>query len=183
MWKRLFSALLSPFLLCFRFLSPGSASGTGYGGSRKLKQRYQYNQKTMAGFIELSPNYVLTVEQFRQSLTAVAGVERVIDHPKGTKEEQGNRGDHFQLQNFYVYSSIIQDQPVEFFLTCFNHIKDPTLPYTITAGFREPRFVMLPEAWRILREVCKGKELLPDWVASYHQQQLAVWRKQWGRDM
>ena len=63
----------------------GSASGA-YEGSRKEKQRYEYTGKANCGFVELNHMSVWSVKQYKQYLEAVAGVKKVICHPKGSEE-------------------------------------------------------------------------------------------------
>ena len=97
------------------------------------------------------------------------GVDQVRWHPKGSKADQGNHGDHYQPHNFMVHSKLFPGKDMEFELSRHLHMKDPTKPFTITAMFRETAEELYLEAWRILAEVCKGKELLPNWVAQQHQ--------------
>ena len=40
-------------------------SGGEYHGSRRLKQRFGYKAHSRAAFIELAPEHVLSVEEFR----------------------------------------------------------------------------------------------------------------------
>ena len=147
-------------------MSEPAACDPAYTGSRRVKQRYEDGEETTAGFIELSQEHVLSTDKFRQLLIAVPGVWQVIDHPKGTKAEQGNPGDHYQQQNFFVYSNTLDKHPMEFELTRNNHMKDPKVPFTVSACFKGPPPALVPEAWRILRKACAGKELLPTWVAT-----------------
>ena len=102
---------------------PGSASGA-YEGSRKEKQRYEYTGKANCGFVELNHMSVWSVKQYKQYLEAVAGVKKVICHPKGSKEMQGNgrNDDHYQARNCFVYSDRCTE-PMEFELTRCNHMK------------------------------------------------------------
>ena len=48
---------------------------------------------------EIAADKVLTPDQWKPILE-IQGVERVVLHPKGTKTEQGNPGDHYQEHNF-----------------------------------------------------------------------------------
>ena len=68
-----------------------------YGGSRLKKQRWEYQETSLAGVLEPgvahsqgSPGE--QVARFRQALLAVRGVDSVEDHPKGSKASQGNLG-------------------------------------------------------------------------------------------
>ena len=58
-------------------------------------------------------------------------------------------------------------QAMEFELTRQSHMKDASLPYTVTACFKEPTPSLIPESMRILSEVVKGKELFPVHFGSY----------------
>ena len=49
------------------------------------------------------------------------------------------------------------------------------MPFTVTACFKEPSPDLIPEAWRILMEVVKGKELMPQHVAEYRATVLTRW--------
>ena len=133
-----------------------------YSGSRRRRARYE-----CGGFIELSPaasagEPEMVVTAFRQSLTAVPGVDRVDLHPKGSKTHQGNLGNHYQDHSFAVFSLKNPKVFIEFELTRHQHINEK--PFTVTARYKNPIKALIPEAWRILRIACQGKELLPDWV-------------------
>ena len=97
------------------------------------------------------------------------GVDKVFLHPKGSKKAQRNDGNHYQPHNFIVHSKLFPGRDMEFELSRHEHFKDQTKPFTITAMFRETAEDLFLEAWRILAEVCKGKELLPIWVAQQHE--------------
>jgi hypothetical protein len=159
--------------------SPGSASDPvlePYYGSRKQRQRFAYKENSYAGFIELSPDHVLKGEAYKRLLERVSGVDRVIFHPAGSKSQQGNTSDHYQEHNFYVYSQKYMDRAMEFGLTRFNHrVAREGRPFTITAMFKDvgPQHEDLyVEAWRILKDVCKGKELLPEWTDKQYKRAL-----------
>ena len=65
------------------------------------------------------------------------------------------------------------NKPIELELTLYQHSKDPEAPFTVTAMFKDPPPYLNAEAWRILRAVVKGKELLPEIVHEYMQKSLA----------
>ena len=94
-----------------------------------MRARYSYGGKTLASFIELTPRFLHglhkddVIQKFRHALQAVPGVSRVIDHPKGSKTQQGNPGDHYQETNFYVYSEENPGRGMEFELTRNDHAK------------------------------------------------------------
>ena len=97
--------------------------------------------------------------------------------PKGSKEEQGNDGNHYQKHNFYVYSSAYPSLGWEFELSLNQHSKDPRLPFTVTALFKNVgnRARQLA-AWRILCASVAGRELLPKYSEDFetHLRQLAA---------
>ena len=76
-----------------------------------------------------------------------------------------------------VTSSRDSSHAMEFELTRNQHMKGPHRPFTVTACFKQPVMKLIPEAWRILLEVTKGHELLPDHVAAYREKVLARWRR------
>ena len=81
-------------------------------------------------------------------------------------------------QNIFVTSSLdpgSASHPFEFVLTRNQHMKDPRRPRTVTVMFREPSPRLVPEGWRILQEVVKGKELDPLHVAQYSAKVLHLW--------
>ena len=59
---------------------PGSASLQGmavhmaYGGSRSLAQRYEYDEGSGAGFVELHPRHKLTGQELRRTTNATQGI-------------------------------------------------------------------------------------------------------------
>jgi len=149
-----------------------------YQGSRTKKQRFEYSDGSVAAFIELSPQHSRglpedVIERFRQSLIAVPGVDRVELHPKGSKATQGNHGEHYQAHNFAVFSKQNSNSFMEFELTRHQHME--TEPFTVTALFKTPKPSLIPEAWRILRAACMGKELLPEWVNEMEAKRLKKW--------
>ena len=54
-------------------------------------------------------------------------------------------------------------------------MKDANVPYTVSVCFKTPPRDLISEAWRILRAVTAGKELLPDHVERYHRKHVAKW--------
>ena len=152
------------------------SDSAGYAGSRKEKQRYEYSGTSRSGFAELSPAYVMTGQQLFDALQNVPGVARVHWHT--SKRDQGNPSDnHYMQTNIMVYSksggSSSANSPMEFEVTRNKHSKAPDVPYTVTVMFKEPPAGLEAEAWRILRAVVKGKELLPDHVRNYMEKSLA----------
>ena len=135
-----------------------------------MRARYTYGGQTLASFIELAPRFLHglnkddVIEKFRHALQAVPGVSRVIDHPRGSKTQQGYQGDHYQETHFYVYSEENPDRGMEFELTRNDHAKDMRMDFTVSAAFKPPPPDLAQEAWRILRAACYGSELLPSAV-------------------
>ena len=122
------------------------------------------------------------IEAFRQSLTAVRGVDRVDLHPKGSKTQQGNVGEHYQEHNFAVYPAA-RDRPntfIEFQLT--RHLHSSSGPFTVSATYKNPPPALIPEAWRILRAACACKELLPNVVNEMEEKILKKWKSEYGGD-
>ena len=162
---------------------PGSASLQGmpehmqYGGSRGLAQRYEYDEGSGAGFVELHPRHKPTGQEFFKMLQEVSGVTHV--EWQSSKTSQNNISEeHYMERNILVQSELQPESvrhPMEFELTRNQHMKDKRLPITITACFKEPSPDLVPEAWRILAEVVKGRELFPVHVAQYRAKVLHRW--------
>ena len=88
-------------------IGPASGSldgGEPYAGSRRLKQRLEYNENSRSAFVELHPSFYPTPLQFKGYLEAVPGVERVVWQT--AKASQGNVGHYYCEQNLLVYSLI-----------------------------------------------------------------------------
>jgi len=117
-----------------------------------------------AGFVELAPSFVDTPDEFLSRLQTVPGV---------TKAEWKS----FCKRNIFVTSLRMGPDPVshllEFELTPVSHL----LELTRTVSFKEPSPDLLPEAWRILRNVTKGNELFPDHTHKCHMHALDRWVK------
>ena len=111
-----------------------------YGGSRRKNQRFQYSSDSPAGFAELVPSYVPTAEEYFRALQQVPGVREVKWHT--TKTSQGHKGNHYMERNLLVYSDFAgpgyNNIPIEFELTRHNHLHNSSVPYTVTACFKEP---------------------------------------------
>ena len=151
---------------------PGSASTELYLGSRLEAQRFSYSWGSRSGMAELAPGHVMTPDKLFQALRNVPGVLRVVWNT--SKTLQGNIGDHAQESNCFVYSKNGDPkQPFEFEVTRNNHTKDTIKPVTVTVMFKDPPEGRDWEAWRILRAVVKGKELLPQLVQQYMVDSLA----------
>jgi len=163
-------------------MSP-SQDDPNYPGSRQKRARYN----SSSAFIELTPaasagEPKTVIEAFRQSLTAVRGVDRVDLHPKGSKTQQGNVGEHYQEHNFAVYPAA-RDRPntfIEFQLT--RHLHSSSGPFTVSATYKNPPPALIPEAWRILRAACACKELLPNVVNEMEEKILKKWKSEYGGD-
>ena len=77
------------------------------------------------------------IEKFRQALLAVPGVIRVEMHPLGSKEKQGNIGNHYQPHDFAVYTVDSGKKYLEFELTRNRHL-DSIPIFTVSALFKMP---------------------------------------------
>jgi hypothetical protein len=131
---------------------------------RNARKRRQ--EVSRGGFIEL--NTCLAVDAWKALLESVQGVEKVVLHPKGSKADQRNYGDHYQAHNFHVFSSAYPSVGMEFELSRHQHSKDTRGKSTITAlfkivGNRAKQLV----AWRILRASVAGRELLPKYAEDF----------------
>jgi len=71
-----------------------SEGGYNEVGSRKLSHRLGYQESSTGGRIELDGR--LAVDEWKELLESVPGVNRVILHTKGSKEQQGNIGNNYQ---------------------------------------------------------------------------------------
>ena len=147
-----------------------------YGGSRRLASRYRYdNPRSLAGFAELEPRYIMTPQMLYSSLEKCDLVEKL--EWQSTKNSQGNIGDHASQRNIKVYpkgehqaqgtgsAMPTTKRFIEFEVTRYNHMSEKApCPKTVTIMFKEPPAHLVPNAWAILRSVCCGKELFPNAV-------------------
>ena len=69
--------------------------------------------------------------------------------------------DHFIENRVLVYVQGDVSTPLVFELTRNSHMKEGPRVFTVTACFQNPPAHLLAQAWRILLEVCRGKELRP----------------------
>ena len=144
-----------------------------YGGSRKLAQRYQYSYAAKAAFVELSPSQQPTAQELYDQLSKVPGIKEV--KWQSSKNSQGNAGNHECERNVLVVPAVAPNNVLEFEITRNNHMTDPNVPHTVSVCFKEPPRDLVGEAWRILRDVTTGKELLPYHVGKYHRQHVLKW--------
>ena len=139
-------------------------------GSHKraqARQRLRYSDKSRARFVELSDAFLISGKELFQSLKQVQGASDVVW--RRSNAEQSNPSDGRDIQrNILARSSLVglarANKPMEFDIIRHQHVKRPNVPLTVTAMFKEPPAGMHEEAWRILREVVKGKQLYPDQV-------------------
>ena len=89
--------------------SANSSDHVKYGGSRSLRQRFEYGEKSFAGFAELAPAFVPAASTLFARLQDVPGVAKVAWH--STKTSQGNVGNHYCEQNIMVTSSVTRGNP------------------------------------------------------------------------
>ena len=106
-------------------------------------------------------------------LQKVSGVTHVEWHSSKTSQNNISE-EHYMERNILVQSELSARHPMEFELTRNQHMKDKRPPYTVTACFKEPSPNLVPEAWRILVEVVKGRELFPAHVARYRAKVLGL---------
>ena len=140
----------------------------GYGGSRSIKQRYEYSENSRAAFVECIPSWLPTPEEFKSILEQVEGVKKVAWQT--SKTAQNNFGRHYSEQNMLVYSSIgpgSASPPIEFELTRSQHLLSWRAMATVTIMFKDPPEGLLGEAWRILLAATKDRLLLPQHVQQY----------------
>ena len=109
---------------------------------------------------------------FFQTLKQVPGVHEVKWNE--AKELQGICGEHYMPQSIRVFSELNPQMPIEFDLTRNNHRTNNKAPFTVTAFFSEPPANLRAEAWRILLQVCSGKELVPEVVKKVAIKSMAM---------
>ena len=175
--KRLFQQAVQDATSSANRPASGSQGGdAAYGGSRRVKQRFEYDHKSRAAFVELHPSFMPTPEQFKADLEAVPGVTKVAWQT--TKASQGNVGNHYCEQNLLVYSSTgpgSASSPIEFELTRNQHVKDQRVKPTVTAMFKDPPEGLIGEAWRILLGATTDKLLLPEHARQYRKKHVLKW--------
>ena len=77
-------------------------------------------------------------------------------------------------QNVRVCVEVDVGAPLVFELARNSHMKDDgARVFTVTACFQNPPAHLLAQAWRILLEVCRGKELLPEHARAYARRAVA----------
>lgn len=139
--------------------------------------RFEYENITLAGFIEMSPEWSqdspkVVIRKFRHALLAVPGITQVKLHPEGTKKQQNNGGSHYQEHNFVVYTETTGQHWMEFELTRNDHMSGEH-NFTVTACFKQPRREHVPEAWRVLTQACRSNALLPTVVDMNYRKAIA----------
>ena len=84
------------------------------------------------------------------------------------KSDVGKVGNHFMESSVLVFVQAVPSTPLVFELTRNNHMKEGDgKAFTVTACFVQPPKHLVAHAWRILLDVCRGKELLPSHVRPY----------------
>ena len=95
------------------------AMGGAPAGSRRVKQRLEYNENSRSVFVELHPSFYPTLLEFKEGLEAVLGVEHVGWHLR-----------RMDQQNLLVYSNIAgrssASRPIEFEPVSYTHLTLPT---------------------------------------------------------
>ena len=102
----------------------------------------------------------VVISKFRRALLAAPGVTQVALHPAGSKEKQGNIGNHYQDWNFAVHTKTSGGKYLEFELTRHQH-QDNAEHFTVSALFKMPPKNIAKDAWMILRAACMQNALLP----------------------
>ena len=175
--KRIFQQAVQHATSSAHWPASGSQGGDApYGGSRSVKQRFEYSRESKAAFVELHPSFMPTPEEFKAHLEAVPGVTKV--DWQTSKRSQGNVGNHYCEHNLLVYSSTgpgSASSPIEFELTRNQHVKDPRVKPTVTAMFKDPREGLIGEAWRILLGATRDKLLLPAHARQYRKRHVLKW--------
>ena len=135
----------------------GPVFASSVDGSCFSKQRYAYVVDSCAGFAELSPDHVLLDDELFDAISNVPGALRV--------ERQGNGfASRYTEQKMFVWSELPVRDNMEFAIMRNQRT---------TVMFKDPPGKLHAEAWRILRAVVKGKELLPGYVHQYMKESLA----------
>ena len=107
----------------------------------------------------LAPDRIPSHEQFFDALQNTPDVAKV--EWKETKTSQGNVGNHYMERNINVWVTGFE-RPMEFELTRNLHKKPGRgAPYTVSACFKAPPIKLHADAWRILLDVVKDRELMP----------------------
>ena len=136
--------------------------------TRRAKNRYRYSSKSNSGFIEV--NCLLTPNELRNRLLELDEVASVVPHRKGSKEVQGNYGDHWQSTNWEVAVTNF-DGFLEFEVTKHDHMSETQgIPQSRTVMFREPPEIMRKVAWDILIKAVGDIALFPMHVLAWYQQ-------------
>ena len=175
--KRIFQQAVQDATSSAHWPASGSQGGdASYGGSRSVKQRFEYSRESKAAFVELHPSFMPTPEEFKAHLEAVPGVTKV--DWQTSKRSQGNVGNHYCEHNLLVYSSTgpgSASPPIEFELTRNQHVKDQRVKPTVTAMFKDPPEGLIGEAWRILLGATTDKLLLPEHARQYRKKHVLKW--------
>ena len=139
------------------------------------RHRLIHRRDARAGFAELTPVYVPTVEQVKLWLENTPGVREASRIPEQVKlwlentpgvREVSRIRPRSHLQDLLVYSTK-SEIPIQFVLTRDNHMKSGVyVPLTFAIMFKAPPCGLVKEAWRILMHITKGKQLIPEIVLA-----------------
>ena len=154
--------------------SSKSTSYINYGGSRREAARARYkSRKWRAGVVALASTWVPTAEQLYEWLEdCQALVERV--EWQSNKVSQGQVGGYVPGRSIKVFprrypAGSATDQFLEFGITCHPRMGYYGCPYTLSVMFKDPPKGLALHAWRILRHICKGKELFPEELSAWDE--------------
>ena len=113
------------------------------------------------GSVQLSPAYSLTRHELFSALQEVFGVRTVVWRPivRGV------------CDTIEVTSTTVPGTAIKF------HVSAPNEASSVTVSFKKPNIKLVPEAWRILRGVTRGKELSTKKVDKVHYQVLRRWKQ------
>ncbi len=109
----------------------------------------------MSGLVELAPCSASAMSQqhFAELLGNVDGVKSVVPNSLGT-----------------AWCVVSELTPNHHFVFELRNARNALKPDTVTAFFwPESQAASVLDAWRILRKVVRGKELLPQWVDEWHR--------------
>ena len=81
-------------------------------------------------------------------------------------------------KNVLVHTSIglgSASPPIEFEVTRNMHMANKSVPFTVTAMFKDPPIRLIGEAWRILLHATDGKQLLPQRMQECWKKHVKHW--------
>ena len=128
--------------------------------SSASRMNRRHGANSTAGFVELSPEHVLTPVDLFHKLEAVPGITKVEWQP-AQESPRASQALPAAAQNILVYTDFCGSLPLKFWVHRQHHMSSPSVPFIVSVCFKAPSVDMVPEAWRILRTVTTGHELFP----------------------